>query len=320
MSDAWMLYRRQPTRLYQVGRSKRRNGGNRYARDGRTLPSVRFPKADPGRQEAVGAVDRVAFRSRHRAPFTADRSWRRSACRSGAFAPARFISAATASSGIGTSSIRTFPRATPTTRIRPSPTILSEQGFAIRIRSAGKTAVRALDHSGFSQISFTGEYPIGFVEYRDAASPVSVSLEAFSPFIPLDPHDSHLPATILRYTVKNESKVKVECELAGWLQNAVCPVSEQTFDGSRVNSIVRGQDLVLLNCSVTPAAMPEKPKRPTIVFADFEGKDFAPWKVEGEAFGKAPARERGATPSISPASKARAWPTPGPARMSPRES
>ena len=171
----------------------------------------------------------------------------------------------------------------------PQPDYPLEQGFAIGVRAGGKTTVRSLARSGFSQISFTGEYPIGFVEYRDPQSPVSVALEAFSPFIPLDPHDSHLPATILRYTVKNDANEKVECELAGWLENAVCPVCEQTFDGSRSNRIVRGRDFVLLSCTATSAPAAEQPKRPTIVFTDFEGKDFGPWKMEGEAFGKTPA-------------------------------
>lgn len=127
-----------------------------------------------------------------------------------------------------------------------------EQGFAIRIRSQGKDVVRALDRSGFADIAFTGEYPIGYVEYCDPESPISVSLEAFSPFIPLDPHDSGLPATILRFTVKNTSAAKAECELAGWLENAVCHHSVKSHDGSRTNTIFHQQDITLLDCTAGP--------------------------------------------------------------------
>src|SRR6266568_3722528 len=61
-----------------------------------------------------------------------------------------------------------------------------DQGFALMISEGSQTQIRSLDRSGWSDISFSGEYPIGFVEYRDAACPVTVSLEAFSPFVPLN--------------------------------------------------------------------------------------------------------------------------------------
>src|SRR5574340_1404988 len=80
-----------------------------------------------------------------------------------------------------------------------------EQGFAIKLTAAGQSQVRALDRSGFAEVTFCGEYPIGYVEYRDPAAPVSVRLEAFSPFVPLRAEDSGLPATVLQITVKNTS-------------------------------------------------------------------------------------------------------------------
>ena len=63
----------------------------------------------------------------------------------------------------------------------PQPASPVDQGFAVRVAAAGKPDVRALDHTGWSDISFNGEYPIGFVEYREPESPLTVSLEAFSP-------------------------------------------------------------------------------------------------------------------------------------------
>src|SRR6266516_4566136 len=97
-----------------------------------------------------------------------------------------------------------------------------DQGFALMISEGSQTQIRSLDRSGWSDISFSGEYPIGFVEYRDAACPVTVSLEAFSPFVPLNVDDSSLPATVMRFTVKNTGAKKVTAEIAGWLENAVC--------------------------------------------------------------------------------------------------
>ena len=47
----------------------------------------------------------------------------------------------------------------------------------------------ALDKAGFPDVEFRGEYPIGTVRYvrRDGDPlPLDISLEAFSPFVPLN--------------------------------------------------------------------------------------------------------------------------------------
>ncbi|HWD39376.1 MAG TPA: GH116 family glycosyl hydrolase [Fimbriimonas sp.] len=109
-----------------------------------------------------------------------------------------------------------------------------EQGFAIQVD--GKT--RKLDHTGWAEVAFTGEYPIGFVEYSDPACPISVSLESFSPYIPLNTDESTLPATVMRFTLKNHSDKEQRCHIGGWLEN---PVGIKTFkegEGTPRNRIV----------------------------------------------------------------------------------
>ncbi len=172
-----------------------------------------------------------------------------------------------------------------------------EQGFAILVRQGGQRQVRTLDRGGFGEVSFIGEYPIGYVDYRDGSLPVTVSLEAFSPFIPLNVRDSSLPVTVMRFTVKNTGSEKVEGMLAGWLENGVCVHSGKNRAGLRRNSIVREGDLLMLQCSAEmPPEGGPKQERGDIVFDDFEKPTYEGWTVEGTAFGAGPV-ETGAIPA-----------------------
>ncbi|MGN6273833.1 MAG: GH116 family glycosyl-hydrolase [Protaetiibacter sp.] len=60
-----------------------------------------------------------------------------------------------------------------------------------------------------------GEYPIVDVDFHDEALPVEVSLRAFTPFVPLDPDASGIPAAVLRYVVTNPGGVPVAVTVAG---------------------------------------------------------------------------------------------------------
>lgn len=168
--------------------------------------------------------------------------------------------------------------------VRPSSPL--DQGFALRITAGGRAQERVLDAAHWRDVSFTGEYPMGFVEYRDADSPVSVSLEAFSPFIPLNPDDSSLPLTVLQFKVTNDSPGKVSGELIGWLENAVCLHSGRNHQGLRRNRIVRRHGAIFLECSAEAAPVEPTSDRPDIVFADFEGTTYGDWTTSGTAFGR----------------------------------
>ncbi len=72
---------------------------------------------------------------------------------------------------------------------------------------------------------FFGEYPLARIEFDDAELPVRVSLEAFSPFIPLDPDSSGLPVAVLRYRVRNHADVPAEVSVAYSLDNPVHPAA-----------------------------------------------------------------------------------------------
>lgn len=72
--------------------------------------------------------------------------------------------------------------------------------------------------------TFTGEFPIAKISFTDASLPVKVSLEAFTPFVPLEPDDSGLPVAVLRYTVHNPSASKADVAIAFSLAN---PMGQQ---------------------------------------------------------------------------------------------
>lgn len=57
--------------------------------------------------------------------------------------------------------------------------------------------------SRLESATFTGEFPVARIAFQDSRLPVRVTLEAFSPFIPLDPDASGFPVAILRYRVRN---------------------------------------------------------------------------------------------------------------------
>ena len=188
----------------------------------------------------------------------------------------------------------------------PSPI---EQGFAIRVKPAGGEArVVELSEKDFDAIEFVGEYPIAEVRYRRKADPlpVAVTMEAFSPWVPLNARDSANPATVLRFTITNTSDRPVEASIAGWLQNGVCltesmkkagrSMNRGRLTGAPVNA--RSCNTVVRDGALTSVLMDlaekvgreDKPgkKRPDIVFETFESDTFDGWRVEGEAFGKGP--------------------------------
>lgn len=74
-----------------------------------------------------------------------------------------------------------------------------------------------------------GEYPVARIDFTDAALPVAVELEAYTPLIPLNPHDSGIPAAILTYRVTNRTDKPVDVTVVGSLMNPVGGVRYDKF-------------------------------------------------------------------------------------------
>ncbi|MDN5204272.1 GH116 family glycosyl hydrolase [Fulvivirgaceae bacterium BMA10] len=167
-----------------------------------------------------------------------------------------------------------------------------EHGAAIRLRYQGKTVTKKLDSTGFKNISFRGEYPIGKVSYRDANLPVEIKLEAFSPFIPTSAEKSSLPVTIMTYKVKNTSSSDMEVDLVGWLENAVCPNINNRNMGVRRNHLIENENRLTIYCTAEALEdVPDAPVKEDVVFEDFESGSYERWKAKGTAFGKNPVKK-----------------------------
>ncbi len=124
-----------------------------------------------------------------------------------------------------------------------------KQGFELII---GKRSW-PLDRLGFESVEFEGRYPMGIIRYRDPECPVEVTLEAFSPFIPGNAAESSLPATILRYRIRNLSEEEVTCALRGFTENPVCIDSAKEYAGYRRNRVKRSTNFTTLICEAQSA-------------------------------------------------------------------
>ena len=114
-----------------------------------------------------------------------------------------------------------------------------KQGFLVSIKYENQDAeiIRSLDSSGnWTDIEFLPTYPVGKVKYIDKNLGLNITLEAFTPFIPLNEDDSSIPTTIMSFSVENTGPVNVEVSLLGWLENRIAPISgDQYKDGKRIN-------------------------------------------------------------------------------------
>ena len=116
---------------------------------------------------------------------------------------------------------------------------IAGQGFALQVN--GKTHL--LNSQGFSEVTFTNQYPMALVDYADAACPVDVQLEAYTPFIPLNRDQSSYPVAVMRYTVTNSSSKSQEVALAGWINNI------WAGKGAKKSAYSHLKDIATVECS-----------------------------------------------------------------------
>lgn len=106
--------------------------------------------------------------------------------------------------------------------------------------------------------TFTGEYPLARIAFRDPKLPVRVFLEAFTPFIPLEAGDSGLPVAVLRYRVTNPGKQTATVSIAFSLDNPVGLPHGNTYAHGRSNEYRQGAGVegFLMSNPAIPASDP----------------------------------------------------------------
>jgi non-lysosomal glucosylceramidase len=108
------------------------------------------------------------------------------------------------------------------------------------------------------------QYPFVRIKYIDDALPADVSLEAFTPFVPLDADASSLPMVSFTFSVTNRLESRLICWLTASLLNAVGWDGAGPIDGSRFRDfggnrnreagLAGGTALLLENEDLDPAS------------------------------------------------------------------
>jgi len=110
-----------------------------------------------------------------------------------------------------------------------------DQGFSIKINGVERKLHEA------DEIAFEATYPVATIRYSFNETPVSITLKAYSPFIPLNENDSALPVTILSYSIENKSASLVAIELKGWFENKAAIYSANDPEYYRVNEPIKAE-------------------------------------------------------------------------------
>ncbi len=178
-----------------------------------------------------------------------------------------------------------------------------QQGFLIRIEYDGKTVCKTLEESSWDDISFEATYPIGTVRYIDKKLPLELTLQAYSPFIPLNEDESGLPATILSFQVKNNGSAPAKVTLLGYLENKTSIRSADPTVCRRENAITRNEtgvtvseSLLILN-EKRKSALTEQPDYGTLSISALNKNATAYTYVSPDAI-----RNFGCTPSLNSSS------------------
>jgi len=130
------------------------------------------------------------------------------------------------------------------------------QEFLLEV--AGQGEARSMDAQGWSEVEFSGRWPLGTVDFRDPDYPIRAQLNAWTPFIPLQTEDSSLPVTVMEYTLTNTDKQSVKGRFTGIWENPVLIHSRRKEDHAVTSEVKRQSGVTLIqHQSAQNEPMPE---------------------------------------------------------------
>jgi non-lysosomal glucosylceramidase len=105
------------------------------------------------------------------------------------------------------------------------------------VKMDGLSSANAPGLPRLAEAKFFGSFPISRIEFEDNDCPVSVALEAFSPFEPLDADAAGLPCAVLDYEIRNPGSESVEVVVAWSITNPVGGSSSRRNDVRIANGV-----------------------------------------------------------------------------------
>ena len=145
----------------------------------------------------------------------------------------------------------------------PMPPYSGEGGGAYRGFGFGVTRESGAGLPHLRGATFCGEFPFAEIVFDDPTLPVEVRLEAYSPFIPLNPDDSGIPIAVLRYHVRNRTDRPVALTLAANVFNPLGYPGTGPFYGAHLggnlNAFVQEGALLRGIACTSTSLSPEDP-------------------------------------------------------------
>ncbi|MGC4036176.1 MAG: GH116 family glycosyl-hydrolase [Chitinophagaceae bacterium] len=119
-----------------------------------------------------------------------------------------------------------------------------DQGFALCFEFDDKKIIKKLEANDWDEIAFEATYPMAAIHYTIKEVPVKLTINVYSPFIPLNEDESGLPATIYSFHLHNDSEKPVTVSITGWLENkssiyTAAPGDEQYF---KLNTVIEKEN------------------------------------------------------------------------------